>query len=159
MLRLERLRVPVRVLPAASAQATLAVCVLAALVALARADDPPATAPAEPATQPAEPARDEGWIAGTVLDPDGAIKPDLEIRAERMDPIGAAGGGGPTSRRPGIVRTTTNETGSFTLRNLDPGRVYTVVGGSNEVGWVYEEVTPEAGKVLKLGQLKMFRID
>lgn len=147
--------------------AGLSICLACAVFAWARTDEPPTTAPSEPATRPADtpaapvataPARDEAWVSGTVLDVDGKPKPELEIRIERMDPLGM-GGGGQTSRRPRVIHGTTDAEGNFTFRNLDPDRQYTVIAGSNEIGWVFEEVTPPAGKITALGQLKMFKID
>jgi hypothetical protein len=117
---------------------------------------PPSTAPADPG--PAQPSKNKGWISGTVHDADGAPAVGLEIRAEKNEPRSMGGAGaapGDSGQR--IWKTTTDENGHFTLKELDV-KDYTLVAGNNDIGWIYMEVPAEAGKETKLGQLKLTKI-
>jgi hypothetical protein len=139
-------------------------CVLGVWVGLAQSAEPPSTAPAtQPATQPAKPrpekpGNDEGWVSGTVLGLDGKLMAQLPIRAERNDPIGM-GGGGPKLKRPREVRGTTDDNGNFLFVDLQPEREYTIIAGSEEIGWVYEAITIVPGKEIKLGEIKMIKLN
>lgn len=142
------------------ASAGIALGLLLAVVALAQSTTAPTTAPATQPARPEKPKPDEGWVSGTVLDVEGKIMVGLEVRAERQEPMGMGGGRGPAqSRWPKVVNTTTDEEGYFLLTDLQPEKEYIVVGGNNEIGWVYEIAMIEAGKEKKFGQLKMVKLD
>jgi hypothetical protein len=114
----------------------------------------PATAPAD--TGPAKPSKNKGWISGVVTDPDGKPVVGLEIRAEKNEPkTMGGGGGGPPSQK--TWKAVTDENGKFTLKELDV-KDYMLVAGSNEVGWIYQDVNVEAAKVTDVGTLKLTKI-
>ncbi len=110
-----------------------------------------------PATAPAAPSSNEGWVSGSVLDLDGKPVPNFPLKAERNDPVGM-GGGGPRNPRPKIVNTTTDDKGNFIFRDLDPGKLYAIVGGNKDIGWAYEEVEIQPGKEIKLAPTKMVKL-
>jgi hypothetical protein len=132
----------------------LAAGLICAAVALAQSTTAPTTQP----DKPAKPKKDEGWVSGIVLSVEGKPMVAMEVRAERTEPM-SMGGGGPRNRRPKEVKTTTDDFGAFLFMDLEPNKEYILVGGSNEIGWVYQPVNIEAGKEVQLGEIKMVKLD
>lgn len=134
----------------------ITVCLVFGIAAWAE----PTTAPATgPSTLPTKPGTKEGWVSGTILGMDGKPMADFEVRAERVEPMGMGPGAAGASKRPRVVKTMTDETGYFLFRDLEPVKTYTIVSGTNEIGWIYEEKEILAGKEIKLGELKMFKLN
>lgn len=123
------------------AHALLAICALALLATSAHAAD------------------DKGSLSGTVTDEAGKAVVGLSLRLEQDIPMEAQRGkkgkqGGGTKI---VGRAVSDQQGNFALPALDPG-TYRLVAGSQNVGWIYMEVTVTAGKETKLGNLKLTKV-
>ena len=98
---------------------------------------------------------DKGSIRGTVTDDAGKPVVGLALRLEQDQPIDARGkGGGKPGSTKILARVPTDRQGNFTMQSL-PAGTYRLVGGSQNAGWIYVDVTVTAGKETKLGELKL----
>ena len=98
-------------------------------------------------------ADEKGSVTGTVTDQAGKPVVGLALRLEQDQPIDARGGGKPGSTKI-VARVTTDQQGKFTMPNIPAGG-YRLVAGSQNVGWIYLDVTVTAGKETNLGELKL----
>ena len=105
-------------------------------------------------------AEQVGSITGSVVDADGKAVAGLELRLERVSHISVKPPGGnlkhkivqPLQTRPTtspVATTTTDAQGKFMMTEIRPGS-YRLVGGSQAIGWIIQNLTVEAGKETKL---------
>jgi len=116
----------------------------------------PSTAPADEG--PATPSKNRAWVSGTILSTDGKPAVGVVVRVEKQEPMGMGGGGGGKDTGPKEYRATTDENGRFLIKEMyiNP---YLIVAGNNDVGWIYQELTVTAGQEVKLGTVKLTKID
>jgi len=105
-----------------------------------------------------------GSIRGIVFDSEGKPASNFALRLEKPAHISVKPPGGnlkhkavvPVQTNPSVApmaTATTDAEGRFAMSDIPPG-AYRIVGGSNSVGWVFQNVTVEAGKEVKL-ELKL----
>ena len=98
-------------------------------------------------------ADEKGSISGTVTDQADKPVAGLSLRLEQDQPIDSRGKGKPGGTKI-VARATTDQQGAFTMPNLPPGS-YRLIAGSQNVGWIYMDVTVTPGKETKLADLKL----
>ncbi len=116
-------------------------------------------------------ADEKGSVSGRVVGMDDKPVVGLALRLERFMPMGAGGGKGGKSTGSDsgerglnqspfkiIGRATTDKDGKFLMSNVEVGGG-TIIGGNNKMGWVYYDVSIEANKELKLGDIKLAKTD
>src|SRR5687768_11430619 len=107
----------------------------------------PSTAPS--AAAPTKPSKNRAWVSGTVLDADGKPASGLTIRVEKNEPF-AMGGGPQKDTGPKEYTTTTDEDGNFQIKELHIN-AYLLIAGSQEIGWIYQELVVKPGEETKVG--------
>jgi len=91
---------------------------------------------------------ERGSISGAVRDNAGNGVVGLSIRLVQRD------GQGQSRKVKIIARATTDGQGRFRMEQVPPGG-YHIEAGSKSVGWIFQEVEIEAGKELKLDDLRL----
>ena len=117
----------------------------------------PTTGPAAADKGPAKPSKNRAWVSGTVLMPDGKPAVGLTIRAEKNEPM-SMGGGPQKDTGPAQYPAVTDENGNFLIKEMHIN-AYLLIAGSQEQGWIYQELIVKPGEETKLGTLKLTKID
>lgn len=118
----------------------------------------PATAPSAADAGPSKPSKNRAWVSGTVLTPEGKPAAGVVIRVEKNEPMGMGGGGPPKDTGPKEYLATTDENGNFLIKEMYIN-AYLLIGGNQQIGWLYQELPVEAGKETKLGPMKLTKLD
>jgi hypothetical protein len=116
----------------------------------------PSTAPAAD-KGPSKPSKNRAWVSGTVLTPEGKPAVGLTIRAEKNEPF-AMGGGPQKDTGPKEYPAVTDENGNFLIKEMHIN-AYLLIAGSQEQGWIYQELTVTPGVETKLGTLKLTKVN
>jgi hypothetical protein len=101
-----------------------------------------------------------GSISGSVIDAEGKAAVGLALRLEQVSHISVKPPGGNLKHKtmqplqtkpaaPPVATATTDAQGKFSMTQIKPGS-YRLVGGNNSIGWIFQDVTVEAGKEIKL---------
>lgn len=108
-------------------------------------------------------AAEKGGISGNVLTLDGKPAVGFLVKLVKDVPMitnpggkGAAGSGGSGGPRI-IAQVTTDPSGRFTLKDVEPG-TYRLEGGNGNSGWLYEDVTVDAAKTVEKKDCKLFKL-
>jgi hypothetical protein len=131
----------------------------------------PSTAPSAPPLPTTAPSPN-GSVRGQIMAPDGRAAAGLSLRLIDWGPVAGGCGPGAEARwrdvdppdrdlKPWnkvIARITTDHHGYFLAHDVPPG-YYTLKAGSDEVGWIYEEIEVEAGEETDLGARRMVKLD
>ena len=107
-------------------------------------------------------AQQPGSLAGSVVDSNGKSVAGLALRLEKPPRISIKPPGGNLKKKKEasplqttkpsanvVAAATTDADGKFSMPNIAPG-AYRIVGGNNSIGWVFQNVSVEAGKNTKL---------
>lgn len=105
----------------------------------------------------------KGSLSGRVLTSDGKPAANFAVRLEQSIPIGAAprtsgftadANGLQGGRIKVIARANTNQNGEFQFQNVTEG-TFILVGGNNNMGWIYYPCEIEPNKETKLGDITL----
>jgi hypothetical protein len=91
-------------------------------------------------------------IVGTIIDADGNLAAQFPLELRK-----AANPGEGRDRT--IVKTSTEKDGSFIFADVPLHQRYSLVGGTNELGWIFERVYGESSMKIDLGKLRAVRMD
>ena len=118
----------------------------------------PTTGPAAADKGPAKPSKNRAWVSGTVLEADGKPAVGLTLRAEKNEPFSMGGGGGAKDTGPKEYLATTDENGNFLFKEMHVN-AYLLIAGSQDRGWIYQDLPVKAGEETKLGTLKLTKLN
>jgi hypothetical protein len=104
-----------------------------------------------------EPSEELGGVTGTIHDLDGKPLQGFTVKTQKFNP------GWRSWRRekknPELIATAiTDADGRFAVQGIQPDG-YTLVGGNNTIGWLYQEIDVKAGKTLDVGVIRLVRLD